>query len=139
MRISDRSSDGCPSDLFSGIEAETFSDLMDQFEPLDPNDATPEQRRQRRHDIVRLLSHVDLPILQALIPATDSIWLRLREYWREGHWCRLNMLPRQQAEGPRYLFTAGPAHGEQTIQSFQQIGRAHVWTPVTPAHYGCRL
>src|SRR3546814_16662162 len=118
MRISDRSSDGCPSDLFSGIEAETFSDLMDQFEPLDPNDATPEQRRQRRHDIVRLLSHVDLPIFQALIPATASIWLRLREYWSAGHWCRLNMLPRQQAEGPRSLVMAVPEPGQQTHKSF---------------------
>lgn len=111
---------------FSGIEAETFSALMDQFEPLDPNDATLEQRRQRRHDIVRLLSHVDLPIFQAIIPANDSIWLRLREYWREGHWCRLNMLPRQQAEGPRYLFMAVPEHGEQTSQPLQLTSIASI-------------
>src|SRR3546814_12449146 len=70
---------------FSGIEAETFDQVVGEFEPLDLDEVTPEQRHRRRSDIRKFLSDQDLPIFHAVIPADADLCLPLRHLRKEGH------------------------------------------------------
>src|SRR3546814_11848254 len=51
---------------FSGIEAETFEQVVGEFEPLDLDEVTPEQRHRSRSELRKFLSHKDLPIFPAV-------------------------------------------------------------------------